>query len=214
MDRKTIAIIDIGNLHSLMNALQYVCSDNVTLALSHNPKVIADSDAVVFPGQGAAESCMAKLTQHQGFAQQILNASTEKPFLGICMGMQVLMTQSEENKGVTCLDKIAGTVKPFLAQKMATNDGLPLKIPHMGWNSIRQTKAHPMWHNIPNHSHFYFVHSYYCDNLLADYTAGITDYGQTFTSVLAHDNCFAIQAHPEKSGDIGLRLLENFIQML
>ncbi len=214
--KKSIAVVGMGNLHSVTRALEYVCPSFVSIELTHNVQTIADADAVLFPGQGAAASCMTNLQSYEGLTHQLLQASEQKPFLGICMGMQVLFTKSEENEGVNCLNKVAGTVKPFdfKARTASSQDMPPLKIPHMGWNSIEQTKQHPLWHNIPDHSNFYFVHSYYCECQQPQNIYGTTQYGHPFTSVIANKNYFAIQAHPEKSGDVGLQLLRNFVETI
>lgn len=214
MRKKSLVVVGMGNLHSVIRALEYVCTDKICITLSHDPKQIEEADALVFPGQGAAASCMQNLSQYPGLTAKITKAYQEKPFLGICMGMQVLMTQSEENNGTACLNSVAGTVKPFALESSNPTRELPLKVPHMGWNTIEQTKDHPLWHDIPNHSHFYFVHSYYCECEDNSLVAGSTHYGHAFASVIAHNNWFAIQAHPEKSSDVGLQLLKNFVQMI
>jgi glutamine amidotransferase len=177
--------------------------------VTDDPDYISHSDRVVFPGQGAARDCMVALSRHH-VRQAVLNAAATKPFLGICMGLQVLMEFSEENEGTGLLGLFPGRVRFFGLQHAA--DGAALKIPHMGWNQVRQVIEHPLWEGIDQDNRFYFVHSYYVDPEDASLTAGTTEYGVSFTSVVARDNLFAVQFHPEKSADHGLRLLANFVR--
>ena len=207
-----IAIIDygIGNLYSVIKALEHVADPADRVFTISDPDAIAASDRVVFPGQGAAQDCMKALRAH-GLEEAVLAAARNKPFLGICMGMQVLMRDSEENQGTGCLALYEGSVKYF-------GDHVPVgagtgsyKVPHMGWNAVRQDQAHPLWEGIPPSSYFYFVHSYFVACEDAALVAGTTDYGLPFTSAIAKDNVFALQCHPEKSAAVGLRLLKNFV---
>ncbi len=205
---KLITVVDygMGNLRSVAKAAEHVAdSNNTTILVSNKPKDIRSADAIIFPGQGAAKACMNALN-HTGMIHALKEASTEKPFLGICMGLQVLMENSDENNGTDCLGFLAGSV-----QKINTEAHPELKIPHMGWNQIKQTIDHPLWHKIGRDERFYFVHSYYIVPKEDQITAGTTTHGQTFTSAIAKNNLFAIQAHPEKSADAGLQLLKNFI---
>jgi glutamine amidotransferase len=133
-----------------------------------------------------------------------------KPVLAICVGMQALMSRSEENGGVACLDLIEGEVR-FFGHGLTDDSGRRLKVPHMGWNEVTQTRAHPLWHNIPDGTRFYFVHSYHVHAEDRALVAGSVDYGVTFDAALARDNLFAVQFHPEKSHTAGLQLLKNFI---
>lgn len=208
MDQKLVAVIDygMGNLRSVSKAAEHVAPANTRILVTHNPDDIAAADAVIFPGQGAAKACMAAL-QETGMIHPVQQAAKEKPFLGICMGLQVLMSHSDENQGIKCLDVIPGNVKHF---EFEANSNL--KTPHMGWNQIHQTQEHALWHNIPQDSRFYFVHSYYVQPENQDIITGLTTHGITFPSVLSHNNLFAIQAHPEKSADHGLQLFKNFLQ--
>jgi len=139
----------------------------------------------------------------------VLRAAHEKPFLGICMGMQVLMAHSEENQGIKCMGLYAGDVRAFSDEVLASQMQ-SLKIPHMGWNKVSQKQAHPLWQDIQDDSRFYFVHSYYVDPADKTLVAGTTDYGIEFVSVIARENVFAAQFHPEKSAHDGLQLLKNF----
>ncbi len=208
----SIAIIDygIGNLYSVAKAVEHVATTEDRAYITSNPTEIATSDKVIFPGQGAARDCMTAL-QEFDLQSAIIDATYNKPFLGICMGMQVLMQKSAENGGTKCLGLYEGGVEYFgnhLA--IGTVEG-GLKIPHMGWNCIEQRQQHPLWNGISDSSYFYFVHSYFvqCDE--PHLIAGTTDYGLTFTSVIARDNVFAMQCHPEKSAQAGLQLLSNFV---
>ncbi|HHH46228.1 MAG TPA: imidazole glycerol phosphate synthase subunit HisH, partial [Thiotrichales bacterium] len=135
-------------------------------------------------------------------------AAAEKPFLGICLGMQAMLEHSEENDGVDTLGLIPGRVRRFPAG--LEENGVPLKIPHMGWNQVRQS-PHPLWAGIPQDTRFYFVHSYYADPLQPDHVLGRTRYGIEFASAIGRDNLFAVQFHPEKSQQAGLQLLANFM---
>jgi len=207
MDQKLVAVIDygMGNLRSVSKAAEHVAPDNTHIAVTHDPQVIADADAIIFPGQGAAKACMHAL-QETGMIHPVQDAAKEKPFLGICMGLQVLMSHSEENQGVECLNVIPGNVQHF-----GFSQSSPLKTPHMGWNQIHQTQEHPLWQGIPQDSRFYFVHSYYVQPENTDFICGETSHGVIYPSVLAHNNLFAIQAHPEKSAEHGLKLFKNFL---
>ncbi len=208
MDQKLVAVIDygMGNLRSVAKAAEHVAPANTRIIVTHNPEEIESADAIIFPGQGAAKACMNALFE-TGMIHPIQKSAQEKPFLGICMGLQVLMSHSTENEGIACLDVIKGDVKQFELNAHPT-----LKVPHMGWNQIQQTQEHPLWHNIPQNSRFYFVHSYYVQPKEQSIIAGTTTHGITFPTVLSHKNLFAIQAHPEKSADHGLQLFQNFLQ--
>jgi len=151
---------------------------------------------------------MAALQQDE-LDQVIAELAASKPFLGICMGMQVLLGHSDENDGTPCMNYFQGGVHHFADNAEQVNG---LKIPHMGWNSVRQTSVHPLWQNIPDNSMFYFVHSYYVVPEQPELTVGETSYGIDFTAALAADNIFAIQCHPEKSSTAGLQLLSNFLK--
>ncbi len=206
---QNIVIIDygMGNLRSVYNALKKVVP-NDQVQVTNDPQLIDQADRIIFPGQGAAADCMKAINQ-QHLNQAILKATQNKPFLGICMGLQVLLKQSEENDHTVLLGLIDGQVKHF-SKKMMVDD-CRLKIPQMGWNQVQQT-AHPLWQEIEDFSRFYFVHSYYVDLKDKNLTVGTTDYGIQYTSALAIENLFAVQFHPEKSADNGLQLLHNFTQ--
>jgi len=206
-----VAVIDygMGNLRSVSKAVEHVAGSQVEVRVTDDPDYILGADRVVFPGQGAARDCMRAIGEHR-LNQAVLEAASSKPFLGICMGLQVLMQFSEENEGTDLLGLLAGKVVRFPFD-MRGADGLSLKIPHMGWNRVEPTRQHPLWDGIENGARFYFVHSYYVVPDDSAMTAATTEYGTAFTSAVAHGNLFAVQFHPEKSADAGLRLLENFV---
>ncbi|MBD9358293.1 imidazole glycerol phosphate synthase subunit HisH [Methylomonas albis] len=205
----SVAVIDygMGNLHSIAKALQHADS-RVNVQITADAAVISAADRVVFPGVGAIRDCMQALND-SGLADVIHEVAQNKPFLGICLGMQALLTDSEENDGIACLNIFPGHARRF-ADHMLSADGNVLKIPHMGWNQVKQI-PHPLWHNIPDHSRFYFVHSYYAAADDPRHIAATADYPQAFTCALAKDNMFAVQFHPEKSQTVGLQLLQNFL---
>jgi glutamine amidotransferase len=208
----TVAVIDygMGNLRSVCKAIEHV-APGARVQLTAAAADIRRADRVVFPGQGAIGGCMAALETGM-LRESLLEAMKTKPFLGICLGLQALYDFSEEGGGTPCLSLLAGAVKRFPPSMMVdTAGGLPLKVPHMGWNQVRQTVAHPLWNGIPQDSRFYFVHSYYADSADAHNIAGETEYALRFTSAAARENIFAVQFHPEKSQRAGLRLLENFV---
>lgn len=205
----SVAVIDygMGNLHSIRKALQFA-SPETGVIITSDMSLIQQADRVVFPGVGAIRDCIQALDS-SGLSDVIKKVAGNKPFLGICLGMQALLTKSDENNGIACLDIIKGHVERF-SEELSDDDGNRLKIPHMGWNQILQ-KPHPLWDGIPQNSRFYFVHSYYAKPDDALDTIGTTDYPTTFTGALAKDNIFATQFHPEKSQAAGLQLLRNFL---
>ncbi len=205
-----IAVVDygMGNLRSVAKALEHVTVDGQKVIVSAKAEDIANADRIVFPGQGAARDCMKHLQDRQ-LTDAVLQAALEKPFLGICMGMQVLMAHSEENHGIECMNKYPGNVRAFADEKIQPQMQ-SLKIPHMGWNKVTQKQVHPLWQGIENNSRFYFVHSYYVAPDDETLIAGTTEYGIDFVSVIARENVFAAQFHPEKSAHDGLQLLNNF----
>lgn len=209
MAKQKIAIIDygMGNLRSVIKAFEFVAAESdIEVLLTEDPDVVARSDRVVFPGQGAARDCMQALNT-TGIADVVREVISTKPFLGVCMGLQVLMEHSEENDGTELLGIYQGKVQRF----PRTFHEQQLKVPHMGWNQIREAQPHPLFEGIADNSYFYFVHSYFVVPDDSALIAGQTDYGVTFTSAIAKDNVFAIQSHPEKSSHAGLQLLRNFI---
>ena len=203
---QTIAIVDygMGNVRSVQKAIEHVAPNDQCI-LTKSPQIIRDSDRVVFPGQGAMESCMIALNSN-ALIDEVKLASKSKPFLGICLGLQLLFDSSEENNVTQGLSIVPGKVLKFKNNN--------LKIPHIGWNKVNQLKDHPLWHKIENNSRFYSVHSYYVDEQNSDCVVGTSDYGHTFTSAVAIDKIFAVQFHPEKSQSDGLQLLKNFTKWL
>ncbi len=208
----SVAVIDygMGNLRSVAKALEQVAQGTQVIVTSE-PDTILKADRVVFPGQGAMRDCMAELQQLE-LGEVVRECVRNKPFLGICMGLQVLMDFSEENGGRGGLGLIPGRVQRFADQLSDPDTGVRLKIPHMGWNQVHQNQPHPLWEDIPQDSRFYFVHSYYVTPDDAELVAATTAYPRAFTSVIARDNIFAVQFHPEKSQRAGLSLLSNFLQ--
>lgn len=206
-----IAVVDygMGNLRSVWQALVHVAGGR-EVVVTADPAVVAAAERVVFPGQGAMPDCMRELDA-RGLRPAVLAAARDKPFLGICIGEQMLFEHSAEGD-VAGLGVFAGEVRRFPAEKMVDAAGNRLKVPHMGWNEVRQTRPHALWEGIADGARFYFVHSYYVDPVDRACVAGTTDYGIPFTSAVARDNIFAIQCHPEKSAQAGLALLENFIR--
>ena len=207
----SVAVIDygMGNLHSVESALLHAGATEVVV--SNDPAAIARADHVVFPGVGAIRDCMAEI-RRLGCDDLLHSALADghKPVLAICVGMQALMAHSEENGGVETLGLIDGTVK-FFGHDHRDQNGGRLKVPHMGWNEVSQRLDHPLWQGIPDRSRFYFVHSYWVSPADPKLIAGEFDYGVTGCAALSRDNLFAVQFHPEKSHDMGLQLLRNFL---
>ena len=205
-----IAVIDygMGNLHSVTTRLRQV-APTLEVTVTGDPAIVARAARVVFPGQGAMPDCMRELDAH-GLRAAVLEAAHTKPFLGICIGLQMLFGASEEGD-VACLGVMPGRVRRF-ADAMVTAGGERVKVPHMGWNRVRQAAAHPLWRGVADQAYFYFVHSYYVDTPEPSLIAGSSDYPQPFTCAVARDNVFAVQFHPEKSGADGVQLLTNFVQ--
>ncbi|MBT6231778.1 imidazole glycerol phosphate synthase subunit HisH [Methylophilaceae bacterium] len=200
-----IAIIDygIGNLKSVHNAVRYIAPKTPS-KISSDPDFIRKADKVIFPGQGAMPDCIKELDK-RGIRDVVIESAKKKPFLGICLGLQLLFNESEEG-GVNGFGLFKGKIKKF-----KPSNQMRIKIPHMGWNKVQQTKNHPMWRKINSGSSFYFVHSFYAAGVESDFVAGTTNHGEEFTCAIAKDNIFAAQFHPEKSSELGLQLLDNFI---
>ncbi|GHU33912.1 imidazole glycerol phosphate synthase subunit HisH [Betaproteobacteria bacterium] len=213
----TIAVIDygMGNLRSVWQALVHVAGQSKgqrEVVVTADPDVVAAAERVVFPGQGAMPDCMRELDARK-LRPAVLDAAKTKPFLGICIGLQMLFEQSEEGN-VPGLGVFAGPVRRFPADRMLTPEGVRLKVPHMGWNEVMQNRPHALWKGIDDGARFYFVHSYYVDPADRACIACTTQYGVPFTSAVARDNIFAIQCHPEKSAQAGLALLSNFVEWM
>ena len=207
-----VAVIDygMGNLHSVASALEHVGADEVLV--THDAELIRRADRVVFPGVGAIRDCMAEIRRLE-CDRLLLDVLEEqhKPVLAICVGMQALMTHSQENDGVDCLDILPGEVR-FFGSPLLDEGGERLKVPHMGWNEVEQVDEHPLWKNIPDMSRFYFVHSFYVDAAERSLLSGKVRYGVEADAALHRDNLFAVQFHPEKSHTAGLQLLRNFLE--
>ncbi len=205
---KTVAIIDygMGNLHSAKKAVEHVAPET-TVLVTDDPDRIREADRVILPGVGAIRDCMAEI-RRLGIDTLVREVSQDRPFLGICVGMQALMARSEENGGVDCIGLFPSEVRYF--GDNLTENGERLKVPHMGWNEVYQTVEHPLWHNIPDGDRFYFVHSYYAEAKGNAEISGRSHYGVDLAATVAKDNIFAAQFHPEKSARAGLQLLKNF----
>ncbi len=203
--RVDVAIVDygMGNLHSVNKALERVAPAGCRVRVTSQPEEVAAAGRVVFPGQGAMHDCMRELAAC-GLDEAVREAAANKPFLGICVGQQMLFDHSEEGD-CAGLGILPGQVKRFA-------DAPARKVPHMGWNELWPAREHPLWAGIAAGARFYFVHSYYvCPQQESD-TAAHTEYGVRFAAAVARDNLFALQCHPEKSAADGLRLLENFLR--
>lgn len=207
-----IAVIDygMGNLRSVEKAIEHVAGAGSEVLVTSDPQRVAAADRVVFPGQGAMPDCMREM-ERRGLHSAIVAAAASKPFLGICIGQQMLFDHSQEGD-VAGLGIFRGEVRRFPEALMRADDGSRLKVPHMGWNRVAQTHAHPLWANIEDGARFYFVHSYFVDPAQDGLVAGTTDYGLPFTSAVAKANIFAVQFHPEKSAEAGLQMLRNFLE--
>jgi glutamine amidotransferase len=198
-----IAVVDygMGNLRSVSKALEHV-APGAAVAVTADPDTILSCERLVVPGQGAMPDCMRNL-EASGAREAVLEAMRDKPYLGICLGLQMLFERAEE--GPTAgLALLAGEVPRFRVTG--------LKIPHMGWNEVMQARPHPLWQGIADASRFYFVHSYYPAPRDPSLAAATCMYGAPFTCAVARDNIFAVQFHPEKSQSAGLQLLSNFVR--
>ncbi|MDE2612238.1 MAG: imidazole glycerol phosphate synthase subunit HisH [Burkholderiales bacterium] len=211
----TVAVVDygMGNLRSVSQALAHVArADGVKVIVTAHPEDVHAATRVVLPGQGAMRECMRELAA-SGLEQAVREAAARKPLFGICVGMQMLLEHSEE-QDTAGLGLLPGRVLRFRLEDGRQADGSRFKVPHMGWNRVRQQPAgrpHALWRGVPDEAWFYFVHSFHAAPADAGDVAGVTDYGLRFTSALARDNIFATQFHPEKSAEHGLALYRNFL---
>jgi imidazole glycerol-phosphate synthase subunit HisH len=195
----------MGNLRSVAKAIEHV-APHERVEVTSDPAVVLGAARVVFPGQGAMPDCMRYLRE-SGLEQAVRDAAQSKPLLAVCIGEQMLFDRSEEGD-TPGLGLFSGDVVRFLPDMPGSNGRL--KVPHMGWNRVRQSKPHALWNGIDDQSWFYFVHSYYVAPREKELITGETTYGGTFTCAVARDNIFATQFHPEKSAAAGLRIYENF----
>lgn len=203
-----IVIVDYGagNLRSVQKAFEHLGHQAV---FTSNPADLKNAPAIVFPGQGASPPAMAAL-KRDGMDDAVREAVARgTPFFGVCLGLQLLLERSEEG-AVDCLGIVPGTVRKFPEAHITKG----LKVPHMGWNAVNFQGDHPVFQGIPEDSYFYFVHSYYADPSDGSWVKGTTNYGLEFTSAVARDNLVATQFHPEKSGNVGLQLYDNFVKHL
>ena len=213
---KKLAVVDygMGNLRSVTQALQHVAAGaGMEVVWARTPQEVLDAERVVLPGQGAMRDCMREL-HDSGMLPAVLHAAANKPLMGMCVGMQMLLDHSEE-LDTRCLGLLPGVVRKFALDGQLQPDGSRFKVPQMGWNQVWQrgegALRHQLWEGIPDGSYYYFVHSYYALPSDARHNAGETDYGQRFSCAIARDNIFATQFHPEKSAAHGLALYRNFL---
>ena len=209
---KRIVVVDYGsgNLRSVSKALEAVAGAGAEVIVSSDPAVVEAADRIVLPGQGAMGACMRHL-QASGLEEAVRHALAEKPVFAVCIGLQMLFEESEEN-GARGLGIFPGRVIRFPEIAMRETSGRRLKVPEMGWNRVVQTCAHPLWNGIESGAWFYLVHSYFAAPADASMIAGITSYGLPYASAVSRENIFATQFHPEKSAAAGLKLYENFIK--
>ena len=217
---KTVAVVDygMGNLRSVSQAVAHVARDqDVRVIVTANPEEVLAAQRVVLPGQGAMRDCMREL-QASGLKEAVLHAAANKPLMGVCVGMQMLLDHSEE-QDTPGLGLIPGRVVRFRLEGRLQPDGSRYKVPQMGWNRVLQAgldegAAHPMWAGVPDGAWFYFVHSFHAAPSEPSHTAAQSDYGSLFTCAVARDNIFATQFHPEKSAEHGLALYRNFLRWM
>ena len=208
----TVAVVDygMGNLRSVSQAVQHAADQvGVEVFVTSEPDVVRRATRVVLPGQGAMPDCMRELAD-SGLLESVLEAAASKPLFGVCVGMQMLLSHSDEGP-TDGLGLIPGQVLKFELEGRLQPDGSRYKVPQMGWNQVFQTRPHPVWAGVPEQSYFYFVHSFYARPADPAHSVGEADYGERFTAAVARDNIFATQFHPEKSADHGLQLYRNFL---
>jgi len=208
----TVAVVDygMGNLRSVSQAVQHAADEvGVQVFVTSDPQVVRDCTRVVLPGQGAIPDCMRELRE-SGLLESVLEAAASKPLFGVCVGMQMLLSHSEEGD-TAGLDLIPGRVMKFELEGRTQPDGSRYKVPQMGWNQVRQAQPHALWDKVPDQAWFYFVHSFYARPTDSRHSVGEAEYGDRFTAAVARDNIFATQFHPEKSADFGLQLYRNFL---
>ncbi|MCC2972776.1 imidazole glycerol phosphate synthase subunit HisH [Massilia sp. IC2-476] len=209
MTNKIVVVDGLGNLCSVAQALR-AAAPEADILVSNRAEDIDAADRIVLPGQGAMRDCMRSLRE-SGAEDALLRAVKTRPVMGVCVGEQMLFDASEENEGTPGLGLLPGRVVRFQLDGKLQSDGSRFKVPQMGWNRVRQTRAHPLWEGVEDGAYFYFVHSYYAAPENRDDTIGEADYGGMYTCAVARDNLVATQFHPEKSAAAGLRLYRNFI---
>jgi glutamine amidotransferase len=209
---RTVAVVDygMGNLHSVSQAVRHVAEGTgFDVIVTSRPDEVHAAERIVLPGQGAMPDCMREL-RDSGLQDAVLHAAANKPLMGVCVGMQMLLSRSEE--GPTAgLDLFPGEVLRFALEGQRQADGSRFKVPQMGWNRVFQARPHPIWGDVPDGAYFYFVHSFHAKPTNVGHSVGETEYGIRFTCALARDNIFATQFHPEKSAAHGLALYRNFL---
>ena len=209
---RTVAVVDygMGNLHSVSQAVRHVAGGTgFDVIVTSRPDEVYAAERIVLPGQGAMPDCMREL-RDSGLQDAVLHAAASKPLMGVCVGMQMLLSRSEE--GPTAgLDLFPGDVLRFALEGQHQADGSRFKVTQMGWNRVFQARPHPVWGDVPDGAYFYFVHSFHAKPTNVVHSVGETEYGIRFTCALARDNIFATQFHPEKSAAHGLALYRNFL---
>lgn len=207
-----IAVIDygMGNLRSVSKAVERAADGQAEVLITSDASDIENADRIVFPGQGAARDCMVEINARD-LAPVLRRVIQDRPFLGICMGLQVLLDRSEEHLDTDCLGLVEGMVLAFPPDGVDETTQAPLTVPQMGWNQVSFARAHPLWRGLDDGSYFYFMNSYYAAPADESVVTGRTRYGLDFASALGQDNWFATQFHPEKSARDGLQLLANFV---
>ncbi|HEV7913109.1 MAG TPA: imidazole glycerol phosphate synthase subunit HisH [Albitalea sp.] len=209
---RTVAVVDygMGNLRSVSQAVLHVAKGSgIDVIVTSKPDEVHAAERIVLPGQGAMPDCMREL-RDSGLQEAVLHAAANKPLMGVCVGMQMLLSRSEEGP-TDGLGLFPGDVVRFRLEGRLQPDGSRYKVPQMGWNGVVQARPHPIWAGVPDGARFYFVHSYCARPSDLRHSVGETDYGGRFTSALARDNIFATQFHPEKSAEHGLALYRNFL---
>ncbi len=213
---KKVAVVDygMGNLRSVTQAVIHVAAKaGVEVVWARTAQEVMEAERVVLPGQGGMRDCMQEL-HRSGMFEAVMHAAANKPLMGVCVGMQMLLDHSQE-LDTSCLGLIPGDVVKFDLAGQLQPDGSRYKVPQMGWNQVWQTAhgvpRHPVWGEVPDGSYFYFVHSYFAKPYDPSHSVGETDYGQRFSAAIARDNIFATQFHPEKSAEHGLSLYRNFL---
>lgn len=212
MSLVAVADFGTGNLRSVHKALERVADRHTRVSVTSDRTELERADRVVWPGQGAIGTCLKALDSLdlRGTFEGLLD---HKPLLGICLGLQAMYEFSDEGGGVECIGVLHGTVRHFdVAEAPDPASGQRLKVPHMGWNNVIQTRPHPLWRGIDQGQRFYFVHSYYARSTDPEQEYGTAEYGASFTSAGGTENYFGVQFHPEKSQNAGLQLLRNFVE--